>query len=110
MMKMNAGAWIGIIGGILGLAVGIIAVVATAGSMGIYIGLGMLLLFGGMFYLFYRIFFKGMINMARLQKNGTPGKATIVEVRDTGITINNNPQVKLILELKNSFGQKYNKQ
>ena len=108
MLKMNAGIWIGIIGGLIGLIVGIGAVVATAGSMGIYIGLGMLIIFGGMFYLFYRLFFKPMINASRLQKTGIPGKATILEVRDTGVTINNNPQVKLILEVKNNFGQKYN--
>lgn len=110
MMKMNAGIWIGIIGGIIGLLVGVGSVVATGGQSGIYIGMGMLVLFGGMFYLFYRIFFKPMINTSRLQKTGLPGKATILEVKDTGVTINNNPQVKLILEVKNSFGQKYTTQ
>ena len=106
-MKMNAGTWIGLIGGIIGLLVGVIAVIATAGSMGIYIGIGMVVLFGGMFYLFFRLFFKPLINASRLQKTGLPGMATILEVRDTGVTINNNPQAKLILEIKNSFGQKY---
>jgi hypothetical protein len=110
MMKMNAGIWIGIIGGIIGLLVGVAAVVSTGGQSGIYIGLAMLAVFGGMFYLFYRIFFKPMINANRLQKTGLPGKATILEVKDTGVTINNNPQIKLILEVKNSFGQKYNAQ
>jgi len=109
-MKMNAGVWIGIIGGIIGMIAGVGAVIATSGKSGIWIGLAMLAVFGGMFYLFYRIFFKPMINAARLQKTGLPGKATIVEVRDTGVTINNNPQVKLMLEVKNSFGQKYNAQ
>lgn len=109
-MKMNAGIWIGIIGGIIGLLVGIIAVVTTAGSLGIYIALGMLVIFGGMFYLFYRLFFKPMINANRLQKTGLPGKATILEVKDTGVTVNNNPQVKLVLEVKNSYGQKYTAQ
>lgn len=108
MLKMNIGIWIGIIGGIIGLAVGVAAVLSTGGSEGPYIAGGMLLFFGGMFYLFYRIFFKSMFNTARLQKTGIPGKATILEVRDTGVTINNNPQVKLVLEVKNSFGQKYN--
>lgn len=107
---MNAGMWIGIVGGIVGLLVGIGAVVATGGQSGIYIGLGMLVVFGGMFYLFYRLFFKPMINAARLQKTGIPGTAKILEVKDTGVTINNNPQVKLILEVKNSFGQRYNAQ
>lgn len=110
MMKMNAGVWIGIIGGIIGLAVGVGAVIATGGPSGIYMGAGMLALFGGMFYLFYRLFFKPMINASRLQKTGIPGTARILEVRDTGVTINNNPQVKLILEVKNNFGQRYNAQ
>jgi len=110
MMKMNAGIWIGIIGGIIGLLAGVGAVVSTAGRSGIYIGLGMLAVFGGMFYLFYRLFFKPMINANRLQKTGLPGIARILEVKDTGVTINNNPQVKLMLEVKNSFGQKYNTQ
>jgi len=107
---MNAGTWIGIVGGIVGLLVGVGAVVATGGSTGIYMGLGMLALFGGMFYLFYRLFFKPMINASRLQKIGLPGKAKILEVRDTGVTINNSPQVKLVLEVKNNFGQKYTTQ
>lgn len=107
---MNAGSWIGIIGGIIGLLVGIGAVLTSGGSEGPYIAGGMFLLFGGMFYLFYRLFFKPMINSARLQKTGIPGKARILEVKDTGVTINNNPQVKLMLEVKNSFGQKYTTQ
>lgn len=109
-MKMNIGAWIGIIGGIIGLLVGVAAVVTTAGTTGIYIGAGMLALFGGLFFLFYKLFFAPMINMGRLQKTGLPGKARIVEVRDTGVTINNNPQVKLVLEVKNSMGQRYQAQ
>lgn len=110
MMKMNAGVWIGIIGGIIGLLVGVGGVVATAGQTGIYMGAGMLILFGGMFYLFYRIFFKPILNTNRLQKTGIPAKATILEVNDTGVTVNNSPQVKLKLEVKNSFGQKYTTQ
>ena len=109
-MKMNAGMWIGIIGGIIGLLVGVGAVITTGGKYGIWMGLGMLVIFGGMFYLFYRIFFKPMFNASRLQKTGLPGKVRILEVKDTGVTINNNPQVKLMLEVKNSFGQKYTTQ
>jgi hypothetical protein len=108
MMKMNAGARIGIIGGIVGLLVGIGAVLATAGSMGMVVTAIIVVVFGGMFYLFYRLFFKPMINAARLQKTGLPGTAKILEVRDTGVTINNNPQVKLKLEVKDNLGQRYN--
>ena len=110
MMKMNAGMWVGIIGGLIGLIVGIGAVIATAGSSAPFIAVLILVVVGGMFYLFYRLFFKPMINTARLQKTGLPGTAKILEVRDTGVTINNNPQVKLMLEVKNSYGQKYNAQ
>ena len=109
-MKMNAGIWIAIIGGGLGLLAGIVAVITTARLTGSYLGVGMMVIFIGVFYLCYRIFFKPIINASRLQKNGLPGKATILEVKDTGVTINNNPQVKLMLEVKNSFGQKYNAQ
>jgi len=106
-MKMNAGVWIGIIGGILGLVIAIVAVLTTTGSAGIYITAGMIAIFGGMFYLFYKLLFQQMFLAARLKKTGIPGKARILEVRDTGVTINNNPQVKLVLEVKNSFGQTY---
>ena len=104
---MNAGAWIGIIGGILGLVVGIGAVLTTAGSSGIYIAGGMLVVFGGMFFLFYKLFFGPMIMSSRLQKTGISGKALIREVHDTGVTINNNPQVKLVIDVKNYLGQTY---
>jgi len=109
-MKMNAGIWVGIIAGIFGLVVGVGAVIATAGSKGIYIGIGMAALFGGIFYLIYRLVFKPMINSSRLQKVGLPGTARKLEGKDPGVTINNSPQVKLILEVKNSFGQKYTTQ
>ncbi len=107
-MKMNVWAWVGIGGGIAGLLIGIISVMTTTpGSSGIYIAIGMLAVFGGMAFLFYKLFFGPMFNAARLQKTGIPGTATITAVNDTGVTINNNPQVKLTLDVKNSFGQRY---
>jgi hypothetical protein len=106
-MKMNAGMWIGIIGGLIGIIVAIGAVLMTGGSEGVYIAAGILVVAGAMGYLFYKLLFGPMMLNSRLQKVGIASKATIKEVRDTGVTINNNPQVKLMLELKNSFGQKY---
>lgn len=108
MFKMNTGAWIGLIGGIIGVVVAIAAVLLTAGSSGLYVTLGSLLLIGGMVFLFYKLFFGPMLNVRRLQKTGLSGTAKILEVKDTGVTINNNPQVKLLVEIKNSFGQRYN--
>ena len=105
---MNVGTWIGIIGGIAGFAIAIVSVVLTVpGNTSLYIVLGMVILFGGMGLLFYKVFFGPMINTARLHKTGISGKAVIKEVHDTNVTINNSPQVKLVLELKNSFGQTY---
>lgn len=104
---MNTGGWIGLIGGGIGLAVGVASVIATSDSTGMYITIGVLALIGGMVFLFYKLFFGPMLNTSRLQKTGISGTATILEVRDTGVTINNSPQVKLIVEIKNTFGQKY---
>jgi ribosomal protein L31 len=108
MMKMNTWAWIGIGGGIAGLLIGVVSVLTTSpGSTGIYIAAGILAFFGGMFFLFYKLLFGPMLNASRLQKTGISGKAIITAVNDTGVTVNNNPQVKLTLEIKNSFGQRY---
>lgn len=106
-MKMNAGVWIGLIGGLIGLIVGVGAVVTTTGPAGKYIALGMILIFGGVFFLIYKLLIGPAIMNSKLQKIGIDGKALIKEVRDTGVTINNNPQVKLIVEIKNYLGQTY---
>jgi len=107
MLKMNTWAWVGIGGGIAGFIIAIVSVMSVGGSSGIYITIGMVAIFGGVFFLVYRLLIGPMLNTSRLQKTGIPGKATITAVADTGVTINNNPQVKLTLELKNSFGQRY---
>jgi hypothetical protein len=107
MLKMNAGTWIGLIAGGIGIAVAVTSVLATSSFTGSYITIGILLLIAGFCFLFYKLFFAPMLNASRLHKVGLPGKARILEVRDTGVTINNNPQVKLVLEVKTSFGQTY---
>ncbi len=106
-MKMNVGVWIGIIAGIFGFVVAIGSVLTTAGPEGIYIAGGILVFAVGMGLLFYKLLIGPMMLNSRLQKTGIPAKALIKEVRDTGVTINNSPQVKLVLELKNSLGQRY---
>lgn len=107
MFKMNAGAWIGLAGAVIGILVAIAAVLMTADSAGLYITVGILVIIGAMAFLFYKLLFGPMLNANRLQKTGLSGTAKILEVKDTGVTINNNPQVKLKLEVKNSLGQKY---
>lgn len=107
MIKMNKWAWVGIGGGIIGMLIGIFSVLSVHDSMGILFTLAMIVIFASVFILMWRLFIGPMMNAARLQKTGIPGKATVLEVKDTGVTINNNPQVKLLLEIRNSFGQKY---
>jgi hypothetical protein len=106
-MKMNTGAWIGVGAGIAGFLIAIISVLSVGGQVGIYIALGLVALFGGLFLLFYKLLIGPMMNTSRLQKTGISSRAIITAVNDTGVTINNNPQVKLTLELKNSLGQRY---
>lgn len=80
---------------------------SSTNSTIIYIVAGILVFFGGMFFLFYKLFFQHMIMAKRINKIGIPARARILEVRDTGVTINQNPQVKLVLEVRNNLGQKY---
>lgn len=103
MIKMNNWAWVGIGLGIAGMMVGVYSAIAAGGGFGfIFVGVFVLV-----FFIIWRTFVGPMVNASRLQKTGVPATAKILEVKDTGVTINNNPQVKLVLEIKNSFGQKY---
>ncbi|HQV05178.1 MAG: hypothetical protein R2796_07510 [Chitinophagaceae bacterium] len=107
MLKFNKGFWIAIITGIIAVVVGAGITFFTTDPSDRYVGLIMLAIFAGMFYLFYRLFFKTILNNRRLQKTGISSKAKILAVTDTGVTINNNPQVKLTLEIKNVAGKIY---
>ncbi len=107
MIKMNTWGWIGIGGGIAGMLVGLYTAFSVGGSMGSTFSLIFLGVFGLVFYIIWRTFVGPMVNTSRLQKTGLPAVATILEVRDTGVTVNNNPQVKLVLEVRNNLGHKY---
>lgn len=106
-MKLNTGARIGLIGGAIGIIAALAAVIATDPKSGIYTGLGMLAIIGGVFFMIYKVFLGPLLNNSRLQKIGLPGEATILEVKDTGVTINNSPQIKLVVEIKTNLGQRY---
>ena len=89
---MNA-EWIGIIGGIIGLAVGM------GCSSGYYqrleenIASEYLLFYCSYIFGWLYLIFKPMINMAKVAKTGIPGQ--LFWIKDTGVTINNGPQLKL---------------
>lgn len=107
MIKMNTWGWIGVGGGIAGMLVGLYTAFSVGGSMGSYFSLLFLGIFGLVFFIIWRTLIGPMVNTSRLQKTGVPAVATILEVKDTGVTVNNNPQVKLVLEIRNNLGHKY---
>jgi hypothetical protein len=113
MKKLNSAASIGVIVIIIaviifGMAMTFSGLSSIGGSVGALITAVFALVFGGMFLLFYQLFFKPLQNARRLQKIGLPGKAKIIAVKDTGITINKSPMVKLEVEVLSSLGRRYN--
>jgi hypothetical protein len=106
-MKKFPWDWIGITGCIAGVLIGVYSVIKTGGPDSIYIAGGMVAIFGSLGFLLYKFLWGPRINTHRLKKTGIAGKAKILEVHDTNITINNNPQLRLVLEVKNNFGEVY---
>ena len=98
---------IGILAGIGGLVFAVYAVLRSGSANSITIAVAMVVVFGGMGIFLYKFLWQARFNAKRLQKIGVPGKARIVEVHETNITINNDPQLKLIIELMNTNGAVY---
>jgi hypothetical protein len=48
-----------------------------------------------------------MMISKKLSKVGVPATAKIMELRDTGVTVNNSPQIKLLLEVNSPMGGTY---
>lgn len=55
----------------------------------------------------YRQMIAHMIRTSRLSKTGIPARAYILEVEYTGIKVNRNLEVKLLLQVKNHLGKIY---
>ncbi len=100
---MNAGAWIGIIGGGIGALIGIIAAISVSPVQGTFVTM----IIVGVFTLIYWVFFRPMIARSRIIKTGEQRNGKILEVWDTGVTINNNPQVGMLVEVKDKYGKTY---
>ncbi len=98
---------IGILGGVAGVIIAVRAVLKTGGPNSTYIAIALVLVFGGMGYFLYKFLWQPKFNTRRLQLEGIPGKAKILEVHETNITVNQNPQFRLLMEIKNSDGQVY---
>ncbi len=98
---------VGMFGGILGVLLAIIAVLKSGSPNRVSVAVAMVVVFGGMGLLLYKLLWQPRFNTKRLLKTGIPARAKILEVHDTNIAVNNNPQLKLMLELKNKEGQVY---
>ena len=55
---------------------------------------------GGSFLMVYFVFLRGMLRTRRLMKHGRAAEATVLQRFDTGTTINKNPQVGLLLDVR----------
>ena len=95
------GLAIGILGGAFGLTVAIIAAPVMGSIMaGIFV-----VVFGWVYFGVFRGVMGG--GSKKILETGLPAQATVVEVRDTGVTINKNPQIKLILQVTPQTGMPY---
>ena len=100
-MRMSGGMWVGLIIGGLGGLVGLASAVIFGGLPGTIMALVFIGIFGAFFW---PLVIKPMITGARLRKNGVAATAKVLEVSDTGVTLNNAPQVKLMLEVNSPTG------
>lgn len=98
---------VGILGGIAGIVIAISAVIKAGGPNSIYIAVAMLVVFGGMGYFSYKFLWQPKNNTLRLQMEGIPGRAKILEIHETNIMVNRNPQYRLVVEIKKSDGGVY---
>ena len=93
------GIAIGILGGMLGMAVGIMA----APVMGSIMALVFIGIFGGVYWAFFR----PMMQSSKLLKSGVPASGVITQIWDTGVTINNNPEIGLEVQVTPSTGMPF---
>ncbi|MDE3214546.1 MAG: hypothetical protein KGM98_15055 [Bacteroidota bacterium] len=98
---------IGIFGGVVGVAMGVIAVLRAGGPQSVQIAIAMVLVFGAMGVLLYKLLWQPRFNVRRLQKSGIPARGKILHVQETNVSVNNNPQLKLEIELTNKDGKTY---
>jgi len=94
MNGMNTGFFIGLAGGVIGLVV-VIIYAPLIGS--IYA-----LIFAAIFGCLHLAFFKPLFDSQKIMKTGEEALATIINVWDTGVTINGNPLIGIKLKVEPS--------
>ncbi|MBU0494827.1 MAG: SHOCT domain-containing protein [Chloroflexi bacterium] len=101
-MQPGKGTIIGLIlalgGGIVGVVVAVIAEAATGGTpvVSLSIALVVIVILGWVFGSVIR----PMLQAQALLQSGEPAGATILKLWDTGTTLNNDPQVGMLLEVR----------
>lgn len=100
-MKLPLGAKIGLVigllGGVVGGGVGIAAAFMDGGLIpGILISGVMLFVF----IIIWRLIIGPMISTSYIMKNGVDAEATILEIWDTGVTVNESPQIGMLVEVR----------
>jgi hypothetical protein len=102
-MKMSIGAKIGMVIGLIGGLIGMTVAIIASPVFGTIFSLIFIIIFGGVFWSIFR----PMSVQNKLLQTGVPARAVIKELRDTGVTVNNAPQIKLLLEVIPSTGAPY---
>lgn len=94
-MPFSKGAIIGGVIGLIGGLIGMAAAIAVAPVEGTIFSVIFIAIFGGTFWFFLKPFY----DQNQVTKNGLDGTAKVIDIWDTGITINYNPEVGLLLEV-----------
>lgn len=100
---MKIGLIGGIAGGVIGMAAGIGASIATHSVVGIVITVVVTAVFVGVFGLAFGPLFRA----SKLLQTGIPAEAKILKVWDTGTTVNEQPEIELLLEVEPKSGARY---
>jgi len=103
MVKLGLGAKIGLIIGLIGGGIGLLVGVMASPIFGGFMAIVMIAVFGTVF----TVFLKPLFRANAILKTGEPATAMIKGVQDTGVTINNSPQVLLLLEVRPKFKPPY---
>jgi|GEM_PF-240589 len=102
--RLNLLGKIGLIGGLLGGLVGLIAVFIVEPIVGVIC----IVVFVPVIYFSLRAAFGSMIRQEELMEKGVQAEATILEVRETGVTVNENyPLAKLTLQVRPPQGEPF---
>lgn len=100
-MKLPTGAKIGLVIGILGGVVGGgIGILASFGTGEYVSGIIVTVVLIFVFTMIWKLIVGPMITTSYIMKNGKDAEATILETWDTGVTVNNSPQVGMLVEVR----------